>query len=470
MQTAHVVRVLRVAPLVAGVYADETFGKVIFEAGADISDLAKLACIAFPHWHADAGQVALFLVPEGRERAVAIQLDPLSAADILNSVPLFADEAVIAGSWLLARVPRPFSPSPLAITTTPVQDIASSLVTVVLRALRLEAARPSVDVRLWSRPGVLSAKLDEDFEIFKSGVAAAARVSAASARLYFFRGAVVLDKRIPLDDSAALRDFAASGVAVWVFEGTASPGVPPTQDTLDEVAPPPTHSSRRSSVQQRSFRDAVLRRDGGSCVVCGLTDVAGTKSLLEAAHVIAARAPKSVIDSALLLNVYDTNNGITLCGDCHHWYDRYLWCVQADGTVAVADALCARTDCERWLGLRGRVLLVPTEPMLRAAWPPPHHWVVQERLFEAATAARREVIEGYPFSCEKCDARFETLRGLLQHFKCVMGRYVFTPIFRRAYPAAAASAAAASAGGGYKLDFTDQGEGGGVDSDASELG
>jgi hypothetical protein len=205
--------------------AGQTFAELPIQ-GDNVARLVARACEKFG-WGAPT-QCRLYWVPEGRDRALAVEDDPLSAAGILVSAnKLFADEAVVAGSWLLARVPHPFSPSPLATTTTttttPVPEIASLLVTVMLRALRLEAARPSVDVRLWSRPGVLSAKLDEDFDIFKSGVAAAARVSAASARLYFFRGAVVLDKRVPLNDSAALRDFAASGVAVWVFEGTASP-------------------------------------------------------------------------------------------------------------------------------------------------------------------------------------------------------------------------------------------------------
>ena len=325
-----------------------------------------------------------------------------------------------------------------------------SLLPIVLRALRLEAARPSVDVRLWSRPGVFSAKLDDDFDIFLSGVAAAARIAAANARLYFFRGAVILDKRIPIDDSAALRDFAATRVAVWVFDGgPVSPDVEPADESIGESAAP-TRSSGRSA-SQPAFRDAVLRRDGNSCVLCRTADVVGAKSCLEAAHVIAARSPQAICDSVSLYNVYDSNNGITLCSDCHYWFDRYMWCVRPGGIVSVADALSMRSGCERWVGLRGSTLRVPAEPLSRTSWPPPHYWGVQERLFDAAAAVRHEIASGRIYSCEKCGARFDSVPHLQRHKKCIMGRHIFTPIFARAFP----DAAATSLTGGRVLNFND---------------
>jgi len=274
----------------------------------------------------------------------------------------------------------------------------------------------------------------------------------------------LLDERIPINDANALRDFAAQRVAVWVFEyGPSSPEVPPFDESISE-APPPTHSSKRSSAQQRSFRDAVLRRDGNACVLCGLADAKGSMSVLEAAHVIAARSPQEVLDGASLLNVFDTNNGVTLCGDCHTWFDKHMWCVRADNTVVVADALRMREGCGRWAGLHGRTLRVPTDPSYLAVWPPFRHWEVQERLFEAEAVARHETVADRPFRCDKCDARYKTEVDPRRH-KCVMGRHVYTPIFARAFPAAAA---AASAGGGRVLDFIEVGEGGGDESDASE--
>jgi hypothetical protein len=196
-----------------------------------------------------------------------------------------------------------------------------------------------------------------------------------------------------------------------------------------------------------------------------LADSKGTKSLLEAAHVIAARAPKAVLERTPLLNVFDTNNGVTLCCDCHHWYDRFMWCVRPDGTVAVADALRLRAGCERWADLAGKALRAPTDPPLLAAWPPPRHWAVQECLFEAAAAARHEIVAGHLLACEMCDARFDTARKLKGH-KCALGQHVFTPIFVRAFPQVAAAAAAASDGERRVLDFGVTEEESGESSDA----
>ena len=213
----------------------------------------------------------------------------------------------------------------------------------MLQALRIEASRPTVEVRLWSRPGSYNAKLyDHDFDLFRDAVTNIVRVAADKCRLYYFRDTVVLDECIPINDAISLRGFAALRVAVWVFEnGPISPEVPPFDGTIGD-APPLTHSIKHPSARQNPFRDAVLRRDGGACVLCGVADAKGSMSILEAAHVIAARSPQEVLDGASLLNVFDTNNGVTLCGDCHTWFDKHMWYVRADNTVVVADALRMR--------------------------------------------------------------------------------------------------------------------------------
>lgn len=192
-------------------FADDVFAQLPLAAGATtVADVAARACAAFPHWRAAADQVRLYPLPSA-ERARAAQRDAASADDVLGGEPLFAGDDVAPGTWLLARVPPPPPPSP------PTPTDASVLLPVMLRALRLEAARPAVDVRLWARPGVYSAKLDDDFGAFRAGVAAAVRADLHAVRLYFFRGAERLADRIAIDSDAALRDFAASRAAVWVF-------------------------------------------------------------------------------------------------------------------------------------------------------------------------------------------------------------------------------------------------------------
>ena len=200
-------------------------------------------------------------------------------------------------------------------------------------------------------------------------------------------------------------------------------------------------------------------------MLCNLADAKGSPSVLEAAHVIAARSSQAILDGASLLNVFDTNNGVTLCGNCHTWFDKHMWYVQADNTVVVADALQMRDSCVRWAELHGHKLRVPTDPSYLAAWPPPRYWEVQERLFKADADARHDIVADFPFRCDKCDARFKAEVNPRRH-KCDMGRHVFTPIFARAFPAAAA---AASAAGGRILDFANEGEGGGDESDDASV-
>ena len=99
------VRVLRVAPLGEAAYADENFAEVAAGSAARVAALAAAAS----GWGAPS-RVALFLVPGGRERALAIRREPRAASDIIRGEPLAPDEAVAAGAWLLARVSRGAAP------------------------------------------------------------------------------------------------------------------------------------------------------------------------------------------------------------------------------------------------------------------------------------------------------------------------------------------------------------------------
>ena len=102
------VQILCVAPIGSVAYRDQDFTPVRADDVASIGLLKVRACTAFPHWHANAGLVAFFLVREGRERALAVEADPSLAAGILvGANKLATDDPVVAGSWLLARVPPP---------------------------------------------------------------------------------------------------------------------------------------------------------------------------------------------------------------------------------------------------------------------------------------------------------------------------------------------------------------------------
>ena len=94
--------------------AGEAFVKVQLEGCADAADVVARACAEFSHWGVNRGQVALFRVPGGRVVALAVEGTPALAAGILVSANKLApDEAVLPGSWLLARVPPPPPPGAL---------------------------------------------------------------------------------------------------------------------------------------------------------------------------------------------------------------------------------------------------------------------------------------------------------------------------------------------------------------------
>ena len=294
-------------------------------------------------------------------------------------------------------------------------------------------------VRLWARPGFFSAKLHDDFDTFRANVAAAVRADCATIKLYYFPGSVLIAERIAIADAASLRAFASARREVWVYESAHDGPPSPDEDpgALPDAPPlaPSARSSGRSSQQQKCFRAALLRRDGAACVLCGLADNVGGKSRLEAAHVVAVSTPARILDGIPILSIFEPQNGIVLCGDCHHWYDRHMWHVGTDGKVCVADALLHRTECERWAALHGRALRQPRPP-LDSCWPPPHYWAFQEQLCLAAAAARAEVVAGRPFFCDVCGARAASQRGLARH-KCGTDQHVYTPLLVRAFPAAA---------------------------------
>ena len=305
-----------------------------------------------------------------------------------------------------------------------------------------------MEVRLWARPGFFSAKLHDDFDTFRASVAAAVRADRAAIKLYYFPGSVLIAERIAIADAASLRAFASARREVWVYERAS--GGPPSPDELPGALPgppllEPSARSARSSQQQGCFHAAVLKRDGAACVLCGLADDVGGKSRLEASHVVAVSTPARILDEIPLINIFDSQNGIALCADCHHWYDRHMWHV-ADGKARVADALRHRPGCERWAALDGRALRQP-KPPLDEHWPLPRYWAVQERLCRAAAAARAELVADCPFFCDMCGARAASQRGLGRH-KCGTDRHVYTPLLARAFPAAAAGAASSGEGDG----------------------
>jgi hypothetical protein len=371
--------------------------------------------------------------------------DSTSRLRALASVVASAAAATIA--WLLLSAP----PRAAALSE-------DALAVAIAQALHRELLRPAVTVRHLERVSEHTAPLHDTLGLFRLAVARAARVDATTVRLYWFpRSPIVLSERVPIDSDAAFASFRSLPVLpdVFIFEPRGGVSTPPAALVIAGVADgalpiaaaaaadAPSVSddgSRLSSVQSR-FRAAVLGRDGAACVLCSAGERAGGgKSALEAAHVVAARAPAAVVASVELMNRYDTINGVTLCTDCHYYFDRHLWHATADGTVAVAGALLARVGCERWRALHGRALRTPATPGLREQWPPARLWAVQSALFEAAREQRRAAAEGRPFLCDVCCSRSKTEAALAAH-KCRPAKLFATSAVFRAFPAAAAEGA-----------------------------
>ena len=99
----------------------QSFRRLPLAGDADVDEVSSRACEKFG-WGA---AVTLYLVPD-RERARTIERNPSSAADIFRGDPLFADDLIVMGSWLLARVPPPPAEAPGALRRLRVAVLAAS--------------------------------------------------------------------------------------------------------------------------------------------------------------------------------------------------------------------------------------------------------------------------------------------------------------------------------------------------------
>jgi hypothetical protein len=92
--------------------AGQVFGKVSLAGCTDVADVSERACEKFG-WGAPT-RCRLYLVREGRERALAVEDNPSLAASILVSANKLAvdDRVVEPGSWLLARILPPPAAAP----------------------------------------------------------------------------------------------------------------------------------------------------------------------------------------------------------------------------------------------------------------------------------------------------------------------------------------------------------------------
>ena len=336
-------------------------------------------------------------------------------------------------------------------------------------AVEAQSLLPTIEVHHWMDRSARSIKLPPDFDRFIRNVRIAMGASDMS-RLYWFpRAEMPIASRIEVT-VAAFADFCAyaradSSPAVWVWEPTAearSPQQLPVTATVEGPATPqqppaPSRSSGRSSQVQRSFREGLLLRDGGSCVLCRRTPDCVNE--LEAAHVVRHGSSSAIMSEAALASTNDCCNGVMLCASpCHFWFDQFHWWLEPDGTVAASAAILADAGLgPHFLPLIGQTLRLP-DAKLAHLWPVPESWGVQRRLSKEAEEARHAVAAGSPFECGRCGVRYKTARGLFKHgsgCRETNRRLLFTPAERSTMPPAQLATLKEAEGGSSDEDEDD---------------
>ena len=295
----------------------------------------------------------------------------------------------------------------------------------LMSALDSFESLPIVSIHRWlDRASVSRVKVSPTFSEFDAKVRRVASM-APSARLYWLPDDAALHSRRELSEASfhEFRQFVERTVdpCVWVYEGgTMGPKSP---DQLPAMIAPTTPAapvarsrasgrSGRSSVLQAAFRDAVLARDGLTCVLCRrIYDPAGAQEL-QAAHVVAHGSPVAVMQEAGLFSTNDTRNGIMLClAPCHFWYDRYHWWVDEGGLVCATDALLLDPE----LGPHFRPLINQPLKMAPLDWPLPQTWAVQRRLCDERTALRHREGNNAHFFCAQCNCTYQRASAFATH-------------------------------------------------------
>ena len=155
----------------------------------------------------------------------------------------------------------------------------------------------------------------------------------------------------------------------------------------------------RESGLQREFRSSLEARDGkNSCVACQEAGPA------EAAHILRQHSSRSLHAPAGLLSAWDIRNGIMLCSVCRLYFDKFFWCVGADGKIVVSEALLSDGE------LCGHFAPLVDNKLRHAAgdvnWPCDLTWAHHRLLFEAARDELSRLNTCSKFACADCGAIF----------------------------------------------------------------
>lgn len=164
-----------------------------------------------------------------------------------------------------------------------------------------------------------------------------------------------------------------------------------------------SRSGSRNSTLQKRMSKAVRTRDGYQCVAC---DFASLR--VHAAHVypVAARPWDVEFAATGLSDLYGIQIAITLCADCHYYFDEGLWFVDPTDRVTTCVSPRAHSVDHLWLGrLRSRLRL-PTSGLTN--WPSASTFAIQSAHYRAREELRDRARQSRPYQCPTCLARFVT--------------------------------------------------------------
>lgn len=96
----------------------------------------------------------------------------------------------------------------------------------------------------------------------------------------------------------------------------------------------------KSSLEYQEWRQAVVERDGHKCVLCG------KESWLHAHHI------KHIADD--IDQIFNLDNGVTLCATCHTVIHGYYITPKADMSLTTDLSYCIKTrnKYKKWVAAR----------------------------------------------------------------------------------------------------------------------
>lgn len=258
-----------------------------------------------------------------------------------------------------------------------------------------------------------------------------------AAKVYYLSDLESWDQRIRINDDESLRSNlmqVSNDVSQQSYIMVSIEQESPTKPACDVNA-----SSKQSSAvssltdhssdsAQDNFHQRVLKRDG-CCVFCGDC----VPAHLFVAHIFdvcpATGIPGEDVEFLQqygITDLYETDNGITLCGECYDVFNALLCCVKVEfdsagvvigHTIVVANALTSSAKfADKWSKLDGASVRVPTNPLLLKYWPPAELFEFRKSKLDEYAEKCLRLSEDLPNIC-KCGKRNMSAAGLANHMR-----------------------------------------------------